>query len=402
MRRILALVIIILLAGDSAFAVRNRPVASVPFEMVGSFVVINVSVNGSGRLRFILDTGVRNTIITELHAEDSVDLEYSRMRELQGLGSGNVMNAYVSDGNTFQLNRKFKLSNRSVFVLTDDIFNLSRQTGSKINGIAGADFFANHVVAIDYSRRRLRFYDPATFVAPDDFGVMPMTLEGQKMYLHLSVLETEEELRTIKMLIDTGAELTAWFQTLTNNAVRIPQKSVKGRIGEGLSGEVTGIYARVPQICIANYCVRNPVVVFPDPQSIAGIIRDTDRDGTIGGQLLRRFNVIIDTHHRKFYFKPNAYFKKEFKYNVAGLEVVQAIDGIPQFEVIHVWDESPAARAGLRDGDMITAIDGQNVFSMTLAEMRAVFEKPSSRLLRIKVQRESKMLDFELDMKPRI
>ena len=44
MRRILALVIIILLAGELAFAVRNRPVASVPFEMVGSFVVINVSV----------------------------------------------------------------------------------------------------------------------------------------------------------------------------------------------------------------------------------------------------------------------------------------------------------------------------------------------------------------------
>ena len=66
MRRTLALVIIILWAGELAFAVRNRPVASVPFEMVGSFVVINVSVNGSGRLRFILDTGVRNTIITEL------------------------------------------------------------------------------------------------------------------------------------------------------------------------------------------------------------------------------------------------------------------------------------------------------------------------------------------------
>jgi hypothetical protein len=39
---------------------------------------------------------------------------------------------------------------------------------------------------------------------------------------------------------------------------------------------------------------------------------------------------------------------------------------------------------------------------MTLAEMRAVFEKSSSHALRIKVQRESKMLDFELDMKPRI
>jgi C-terminal processing protease CtpA/Prc len=70
--------------------------------------------------------------------------------------------------------------------------------------------------------------------------------------------------------------------------------------------------------------------------------------------------------------------------------------------VIHVWDESPAARAGLRDGDLITAIDDQNVFSMTLTELRAVFEKPSLRPLRIKVQRGSEMFDFKLDMKSRI
>jgi len=107
------------------------------------------------------------------------------------------------------------------------------------------------------------------------------------------------------MLIDTGAELTAWFQTISNKSVKMPEKSVHGRIGEGLSGEITGIFARVPQLCIANFCFFQPIVVFLDSSSMTPALIKSDRDGTIGGQLLKRFNIIIDTHNQNFYFKPN-------------------------------------------------------------------------------------------------
>ena len=167
-----------------------KPVATVPFEMVGSYVVVQVRINNSTKLSLVLDTGVRSTIITELLPGDSIDLNYTNVRDLQGLGQGVKLNAYLSSSNTLQLSRKFKLTNKTVYVLQEDVFNLTRQTGTKINGLLGADFFQDYIVQIDYTKGRLRFYDKDAFEVPKGYGVMPMTIEKQKMYIHLSVLET--------------------------------------------------------------------------------------------------------------------------------------------------------------------------------------------------------------------
>lgn len=388
--------------GCSDLFAGNKPVASIPFEMVGSYVVVSVRINQSSSLRFILDSGVRNTIVTELLPGDSLSLSFQNSRDLQGLGRGNSLNAYVSDGNTLKLGRKLQFDNKTVYVLKEDVFNLSRQTGSKINGLIGSDFFDNYVVEIDYSSKRLRFYEPENMVVPKGYGVMPMTIEKQKMYIHLSVLETDSARRSIKMLIDTGAELSAWFQTLTNKAITIPEKSIHGRIGEGLSGEVTGIFARVPQICIANFCVKDPIVAFPDSAAISEIVRTSDRDGTIGSQLLKRFNLIIDTFNKKFYFKPNSSFNKPFVYNIAGIEIAQTLAFFPQIEVINVWKGSPAERAGVKVGDVITEINFEKVFTMTLSDVRGYFEKSSVKPLKIVVRRGDATHDFEIDIKAKI
>lgn len=388
--------------GCSDLFAGSKPVASIPFEMVGSYVVVPVRINQSSSLRFILDSGVRNTIVTELLPGDSLSLSFQNSRDLQGLGRGNSLNAYVSDGNTLKLGRKLQFDNKTVYVLKEDVFNLSRQTGSKINGLIGSDFFDNYVVEIDYSSKRLRFYEPENMVVPKGYGVMPMTIEKQKMYIHLSVLETDSARRSIKMLIDTGAELSAWFQTLTNKAITIPEKSIHGRIGEGLSGEVTGIFARVPQICIANFCVKDPIVAFPDSAAISEIVRTSDRDGTIGSQLLKRFNLIIDTFNKKFYFKPNSSFNKPFVYNIAGIEIAQTLAFFPQIEVINVWKGSPAERAGVKVGDVITEINFEKVFTMTLSDVRGYFEKSSVKPLKIVVRRGDATHDFEIDIKAKI
>lgn len=391
-----------ILVGCSDLFAGSKPVASIPFEMVGSYVVVPVRINQSSSLRFILDSGVRNTIVTELLPGDSLSLSFQNSRDLQGLGRGNSLNAYVSDGNTLKLGRKLQFDNKTVYVLKEDVFNLSRQTGSKINGLIGSDFFDNYVVEIDYSSKRLRFYEPENMVVPKGYGVMPMTIEKQKMYIHLSVLETDSARRSIKMLIDTGAELSAWFQTLTNKAITIPEKSIHGRIGEGLSGEVTGIFARVPQICIANFCVKDPIVAFPDSAAISEIVRTSDRDGTIGSQLLKRFNLIIDTFNKKFYFKPNSSFNKPFVYNIAGIEIAQTLAFFPQIEVINVWKGSPAERAGVKVGDVITEINFEKVFTMTLSDVRGYFEKSSVKPLKIVVRRGDATHDFEIDIKAKI
>jgi len=283
----------------------RKLVASYPFQMSGSFIILQAKINNSNPLYFILDSGVKNAIITELGANDEVLLNYKATKTLQGLGGNDPITTLLSDSNTIQIG-KIKLFNKDVFVLPNGFFNLSQELGTKINGIIGYDFFTDYIVQIDYTNKRLKFYrNQLDFKPPKGYQSIKMNIESQKMFIYLNILETDSAHRKIKMLIDTGAELTAWFQTISNKSVKMPEKSVHGRIGEGLSGEITGIFARVPQLCIANFCFFQPIVVFLDSSSMTPALIKSDRDGTIGGQLLKRFNIIIDTHNQNFYFKPN-------------------------------------------------------------------------------------------------
>lgn len=401
MKKFLYILVSLILASQMEAMTKNKLLASIPFEMVGSYVVVEIRINQSTPLKFILDTGVRSTMITEMHENDSVEVIYTDRRDIQGLGLGKGINAFVSYGNSIKTG-KIKLENRTVLILEEDFFNLSRLAGTKINGLLGSDFFSDYIVQIDYSSKRLKFYDTANFSIPKGFGVMPMIIEKQKMFIQLSVLETDSAKRNIKMLIDTGAQLNAWFQTLTNKAVNIPEKSIHGRIGEGLNGEITGYFARVPQICIADFCVKDPIVAFPDSLAIAEIIKNSDRDGTIGSQLLSRFNLIIDTQNKQFYFKPNRNFNNPFTYNIAGIEVAQMIALVPQIEVINVWENSPAKNAGIRPGDIIEEINDEKVFTLTLSQVRGYFEQSTYKPLKLKIQREEETFDIELDLKAKI
>lgn len=395
------LTIVLLLMGFVTAQARNKAIATIPFEMVGSYIVLKVSVAGSSPLNFILDTGLRNTIITELHDEQSIDIAVNHQQDLQGLGQGVAIRSLISYNNVLTLG-KLSLKNKTVYVLQNDIFNLSNKTGRKINGMIGFDLFTDHIVEINYSRLRIYFYSPAQFRAPEKYSVMPMIVERQKMFLQLSVLETDATKRNIKMLIDTGAELTAWFQTLRPDAINIPEKSMRASIGHGLNGEIKGLLARVPQLCIAKFCVKNPIVAFPDSSDIAPAIENTDRDGTIGARMLWRFNTIYDVPNQKFYFKPNARLNAPFKYNIAGIEIVQTNQMFRQYEIVNVWDASPAHVAGLKSGDIIEEINFVKLFDKDIETVRAFFESTSINSMKITVQRDNQKLYFEIDMQKRI
>ena len=159
--------------------IKPRRVESVPFEMVGSYVVITVRINDSSPLNLILDSGVKNTIITEFQAGDHITLNYSDVKDLMGLGGGNHIDAYISNYNTLQVGR-LKMQYKTVYVLQDNVFNLSKHTGTKINGLLGADFLQDYTVEIDYSNKRVRFYEPTPFDTPKGYEVLPIKIETQK------------------------------------------------------------------------------------------------------------------------------------------------------------------------------------------------------------------------------
>ncbi len=380
---------------------RPQKIASVPFEIVGSYIVVNVSVNGSEPLNLILDSGVRYSIITELTPDDSVALNYTRKTKLAGLGDGEGLEALVSVNNTLSLGN-FELTNKVVYALSEDIFNLSRHTGSRINGLIGFDIFPGHVVKIDYSNQRIVFYDSDGFEAPKGYTALPIIIDGQKMFVNINLFSSEPESHKRKMLVDTGAELAMWLRAYGDDAVEMPEVKIRGLIGQGINGEIRGYLGRVRNMSIGRYSINNVVVSFPDSASLGSLINHTNRDGTLGSQLLNRFNIYIDFDRSMLYLRPNKNFKNEFGYNVAGVELVQNKTDINSLEVVDVWEGSPGEIAGIKKGDRIVAVDQLIMNTLTLNDVNAIFRKSSKRPVNVMVLRENKSVNLLLKLQNRI
>lgn len=401
MKKVLSILVLSICLTNISAKLKQKAFESIPFEMVGTYVVIKVKINDSSPLNLILDSGIRNTLITELLPGDNITLNYSNVKDLIGLGGGEYLEAYTSNFNSLKIG-KIRLEHKTVFVLKEDIFNLGKHTGTKINGLVGIDFFQDYVVEINYTDRKVRFYKTDLFAEPKGYDKIPLTIEGQKMFVKLSVLETDSTKKEVNMLIDTGAELNAWFQTYKNESVKTPKNGVRATIGQGLNGEIVGTIGRLPQICFGNYCFKNPIVSFPDSASIADIVEKSERDGTVGSQLLSRFNYFIDYSQKQFYFKPNGNYNKIFSYNIAGIEITQILPAFLQTEIWKVWENSPAAAAGVLEGDQIVEVNGQKAFMMNINELKKIFETPSKSMLKLVVLREDKEISVQIDMKSKI
>jgi len=398
---VLLLSFICIFSGVFAMKRLSKKVASVPFEVVGTYIIVKVRVNQSAPLRFILDSGLSSTLITELSSEDSLTLNYTENTQLNGLGIGKKLNALTSTGNTLQIG-KFNLLNQTIYVPKEDVFNLSKHTGSKINGILGSEFFQGHVVKIDYTNQRISFYQSKFFNAPEDYKPVNISLEGQKMFMSLPIVETDGTIREVKMLIDTGAELAAWFRAYGNLPVQIPDKRIRGYIGQGLNGEIKGYLGRMPEITFGDFALRNLVVSFPDSMSIMDAIPKSGREGTIGSQILSRFNYIVDVSASKIYIKPNYNFDKPGSYNIAGIELIQLDINFPIPEVLWIWENSPAQLAGIQIGDIILEINGQKCMDVNINTIKKIFETNTSRPLRLLLSREGKTYKTEIDMNSKI
>jgi hypothetical protein len=399
MKRILLSLFLLLILTFEAFASESPKIlARIPFEMVGTYTVLKVRINDNPPLNLLLDSGIGTTLITELTAGDSVVFDRTIKTVLKGLGTGTDMQAWVSDSNTLRIGR-YKLRNQTVMILEADIFNLSKHTGSKMNGILGADFFENQIVRVDYTRKCIYLYASDGFVPPKGFVPLPISMEGYKMFMEVPIQDANGRIRTVRMLIDTGAELTAWFRSYGLDPVPVPSRKIRGYIGRGLSGDIEGSLGKLHKIWIADFPLTDPVVAFPDSISISGTSINAQREGTVGSQLLSRFDLIFDQEGNKLYVKPNYMYTKPFPYNMAGIEVVQDNETFQLPEVLNVWENSPGQEAGVKAGDFILEINGINGFKITINEIKNIFESRSKSNVQLILLRDGKTIHVKLKLK---
>jgi len=361
------------------------------FKLINNLVVIPVKINNSDTLFFILDSGIKPTLITDLGADQTLPLKYARETAIRGLGHGADLKVIQSVNNTIEISDAVGHA-INLLVLPFDRFELSKQMGMRINGIIGADVFSSFIVMINYTKLEVTFFNPKYFKYRryhNNWIKYPIIIYKDKPYITLPVQLNDTSQIMATLLIDSGSSDALWLFTRTHPLLDSLPSGNPVFIGQGLNGSIFGVQNYITALHVGKKILKQPLVSFPDSFSIRNSVSDDilGRNGSIGGEILSRFDVIFDYQNKFILLKPNHRFPDKFYRNLSGLNIVAPLIYLPVFEISSVSENSPAYNAGIRKGDFIVAINGVKCTNYTLNDIVHLLSAKPGKKIRMKLLR---------------
>ncbi|MBT8264043.1 MAG: aspartyl protease family protein [Muriicola sp.] len=406
----------------------------VNFELINNLIVIPIEIN-QAKLNFILDTGVSSPILFNLSDQDSIQLRNVTEMTINGLGVGEPMKALRSNGNDFKL-KKIRNLNQQLFVVLDKDINFSPTLGIPIHGIIGYDLFRDFVVDINYGKRTIKFIDPAHYKESkrNRSETLPLSIINRKAYLDGEVSLEKQANVPVKLLVDTGSSDAIWLFQDLEKGINIPKENYADYLGKGLNGNIFGKRTKVHSLKIGNFVMNDAKAAFPDMFTFSSVKNLGDRNGSVGGEVLRRFNIVFNYPEKKITLRKNAFFNAPFQFNMSGLEIqhngvryiaeritdsrgvvrndertfgdVQILmenrtrlSLVPEIIVSGIRAGSPAAEAGLREGDVILAVNGKRIHRYKLQEVMHMINEKEGKRVRLLIERYNKDLVFSFTLK---
>lgn len=370
---------------------------NIPFQMVNNLIVVPVMVNDSIPLNFILDTGVKATILTD-NSLTGFDLSGCRPVQILGAGGQEEVVAYVVANVHFAI-KGITSNGMNLIVLSEDYLKLQNHLGMDIHGILGYDLFSQFVVKIDYERKMITLTNPEKYRPNRRYKRLDIKLFMGRPYIEGYVRQNDGSIVKGHLLVDSGASHSLMLEIDSDSSIFLPEKYVSTIVGWGLSGELNGQMGRIDSLNLAGFGFHEVLCTYTSDYGSGVNERILDRKGSIGGELLSRFTIIFDYYHNQIYLRKNSNFRKPFIYNMGGLDLIASGSNFKLYKVIHIIPDSPAEKAGLQIEDIVLSINGQMITEMSIQEVNGYFRtRPKSRI-RMLILRDQKleMISFKLE-----
>ncbi len=382
---------------------QGQKVARIPFELNNNLIVIPVVVNGMLPLKFILDTGVRSTILTDKTLSDLLNLTYTRKYTIAGAGGGKTAEAFITNNVSLDLPGIHGLGH-TLLVLAEDYLELPSYLGTEVHGILGYELFSRFVIKIDYVHKILTVMTPEEFKPKSKYQKIPIRIEDTKPYITGEVVQMEETRITAKLLIDTGASHALMLESTSDARIKLPTNYISNTIGRGLGGIIMGKVGRIESLTLGKFKSEYPIVSFPDPNSYIDSLKmgSVFRNGSVGGEMLSRFTIIFDYPNEYVYLKKNNLFRRPFHFNLSGLTIKAIGAHLNGFEIVEVRSQSVGDKAGFLPGDVILSLNNISAADLKLRDIIGFFNYKSGKLIMVDVQRGGKKIKKKFKLRDQI
>lgn len=407
---------------------------TVSFKFINNIIIIPLEVNGNS-LNFILDTGVSSPVIFNLKSSDSIRLNQLKKIKLRGLGDGDSVDALQSKNNRIRFD-KIVGTNRIIYLIYNEKLDLSSKLGIPVNGIIGYDLFKDFIVTINYKSKRLTFTKPDCFKykSCNKCEEFDLFFFKKKPYIQGEIVVGAIEQKTIpvQLLIDSGGTDSLWLFEDDEKGIIAPDDAFDDFIGEGISGGIYGKRSRIESFRLKKFEIERPNVAYLDSISTKYAKSLRSRNGSLGGNVLRRFHIIMDYPNKKITLKKNNDFKDDFHYNMSGIELVHAGKTLvkevqqnsfsmsdsqnksstsrvvfdysynyvlkPIFKIDYVRQNSPAEKVGIQVGDLLLELNEKPAHNYTIEQIVSFFYEENKEI-KISVERLGLVYNFQFKTK---
>lgn len=394
----------------------KKKTAKIPIDLINNLIIVSVKINGS-ELSFLLDTGVKETILFNVSKVDSLTLNSAQVFEVKGANDVKV-SALKSKHNLLEIGDNIKSEDQVIYVVFNQESNLSAYIGEEIHGILGYHFFKDFVVECAYDREYIKIHEKGVFKNKwKRFKEVDMRLSKGKPYVKAKLRGNEIE----NFLLDSGMSDGLWMfkeDTVSTNFFGY----YDDYLGMTVSGEIYGKRSKVKELGFVGEVFNDVKISYPNMDMLPKELKNfSERAGSIGGDLLKRFTLVFDYSKSKMYMKPNKYIDEPFYYNKSGIVIRQ--DGeanrknknnnlikslkksnfisyvnlsyllIPEFIIDHVRLDSPAAQAGIMKDDILLEVNGAKTHRHSLKTLNTFFHGKDNKRIKIKLQRGNRIIE---------
>lgn len=404
----------------------NKNKIEIPFQYVFNLIIIPVEVNNV-KLNLLLDSGSEQSIIFSLPENDTIQFKETKRIFARGLGLDDSIEGLVSNGNKAKIDGYINSNFKLLIILNQDI-NFSSKLGIPVHGILGYSFFLNNIVEINYEKKKVIVYRDRKILNKKrikSYEKIPLKVIGNRPYIDVETQIGKDTL-DLDLLVDVGLSDGLWL--FENDKIKCQDAFFDATLGIGFSGEIKGKKSRVDAIDFAGFSLKKPLVAYPYSVYLEKLNFHDKRNGSIGNEVLHRFNLIFDNPGKQILLKKNSKFYEEFNYNMSGLTVehngLEYVTELvrlstsnttysyntggnfkynfvlkPLFEVATVNENSPASLAGILPQDKIIRINKRKAHDYTLQNINDLLQSEEGKWIYMDIERNGKRIAFKFQLK---